>query len=76
MHIGCMNSWKAEPTKYKKHNENCGKKILSKYVLGNPNNFEMREIKVFNVQITKLGSGYNKYTCKDCECTWTSDSSD
>lgn len=74
--LGTMNGWKSEPAEYTAHKENCGHEVEYKYMLGRPGHFEMRTRRVQDVTVRNIGRCYNEYTCNECGCTWSVDSSD
>lgn len=74
--LGCMNGWNGEPAEYTAHKETCGHEEQYKYFLGRPGDFEMRTRRVADVVRTTIRRCYNRYTCNECGCTWTVDSSD
>lgn len=74
--LGCMNGWRENPAAYVEHLEKCGTEYESKYFLGRPDKFEIRKFRKYPVVVTNLGRCYNSYSCEQCGCTWSVDSSD
>jgi hypothetical protein len=72
--LGFANGWNEKPVEFVNHERNCGTVSVYKHSLGLPGTFEMRERKVFDVRISKIGPLLHRHECKKCGCNWIVDS--
>jgi len=60
---------------YRNHIENCGEIREHTHCLGEPGRIEIRQSRVYDLNIKKIGNCWHQHTCNECGVMYTIDSS-